>query len=568
MPFLLKLAWQDLRGSGQSLWVLCACLMLGVTLVAATGGLYQQVWQGLQADSRLLNGGDLRVESRTRLPDEALQWISARGEASLLIELDTMMGTEQGAFQLVEVQSADQHYPLYGKLTLEPDMPLAEATRLVAGRFGLAMDPVLAERLDIGIGDLVDIGAQTLEVRTLIKEQPDRNLTASWRGSPVLISEAALLETGLILPGSRVDYEYRVRTDMDLDAWQQALFAAFPGTSWEVSTFMDRSDRIGERLAQAGSALLIVGFSTLFIGGLGVFNSVQAYLQGKLGTIATLRSVGLQDRPLAMVYLLQILIMSGLSCLAGALLGLLLALTGSIFVESQINLNTGLASAIGPSLIAAVFGLATAMTFAAPPIGRALSVNPAMLFRSLDSVQTKTPHQWWIATFVGAGIVVLMVLISLPDPIFAAAFVGTVLALLLLLDGIVRLIRHLALTMDGQASARRHFALHLALANLHRHGSALRVSLLTLGSSLTLLVACTVLITTLLETIAETVPEESPDLVLYDVAPDQQSRVRKILESHNANRIDLVPLVQGRLNALHYRANRNASLALAPRGIM
>ena len=39
MPFLLRLAWHDLRGSGQSLWVLCACLVLGVTLVAATGGL-------------------------------------------------------------------------------------------------------------------------------------------------------------------------------------------------------------------------------------------------------------------------------------------------------------------------------------------------------------------------------------------------------------------------------------------------------------------------------------------------------------------------------------------------
>ena len=70
MPFLLRLAWHDLRGSGQSLWVLCACLVLGVTLVAATGGLYRQVPEGLQADSRKYAGGDLQVESRTPLPDE------------------------------------------------------------------------------------------------------------------------------------------------------------------------------------------------------------------------------------------------------------------------------------------------------------------------------------------------------------------------------------------------------------------------------------------------------------------------------------------------------------------
>jgi len=281
---------------------------------------------------------------------------------------------------------------------------------------------------------------------------------------------------------------------------------------------------------------------------------VQAYLQGKLGTIATLRSVGLRDRPLAMVYLLQIVIMSGLSCIAGALLGFLLSMLGALFVETQVQVDTMLGSAFVPSLLAALFGLATAMTFAAPAVGRALSVDPAVLFRSLEGVETGTPRNWWMATIAGGALVVLLVLLVLPDPVFAAAFVGTVLGLLLLLDGIVRLIRRLALNMDGRASTRRYFALHLALANLHRHGSALRVSLLTLGSSLTLLVACTVLISTLLKTIAETVPEESPDLVLYDVAPDQSQAVSGILNKHNAERIDMAPLVQGRLSAVNGRS--------------
>ena len=551
MHFLLRLAWQDLRGSGQSLWVLCACLVLGVTLVAATGGLYQQVWQGLQADSREISGGDLQVDARSRLPADAIRWMAARGQVSLVIELDTMMGTASGDFQLVEVQSVDERYPLYGALTLDPPLPLAAVTRNDRGRFGLAMDPVLADRLGIVIGDQVEIGALRLDVRALIRSQPDRSLSANWRGSPVMISEAALLQTGLLLPGSRVDYEYRVRTDMDLSQWQSGLFETFPGTSWEVSTFTDRSDRIGERLAQVGSALLIVGFSTLFIGGLGVFNSVQAYLQGKLGTIASLRSMGLRDRLLALVYLMQILIMSALSCVAGAVLGFVLAAVGALFVETQVQVDTLLGSALVPSALAAIFGLVTAMTFAAPAVGRALSVDPAVLFRSVDGVETATPQAWRMATLGGAVLVGLLVLMVLPDPIFAASFVATVLGLLVMLDGIVRLIRRLALRMDGQAPTRRYFALHLALANLHQHGSALRASLLTLGSSLTLLVACTVLISSLLETIAETVPEESPDLVLYDVAPDQYQTVVQALQDRNAERVDMAPLVQGRLSAIN-----------------
>ena len=565
MRFLLSFAWQDLRGSGRSLWVLCACLVLGVTLVAATGGLYQQVWQGLEKDSRQIAGGDLHVQSRSRLPSEAIAWMEQRGAVSLLVELDTMMGTAEGSFQLVEVQSVDEHYPLYGALTLDPALPLEDVTRRTDGQFGLAIDPVLAERLNIAIGETVGIGALQLEVRALIAEQPDRRLTASWQGTPVMIAEAALLESNLILPGSRVDYEYRVRTEMDLEEWQRDLFATFPGTDWEVRTFVDRSDRIGERLAQAGSALLIVGFSTLFIGGLGVFNSVQAYLSNKLGTIATLRSLGLKDRPLATVYLLQVLIMSGLSCIAGAALGFALSLAGSFFVESQVHVNTAIGSAFLPAALAAVFGLATAMTFAAPAVGRALSVDPAVLFRSLDGVETTTPRRWWIVTLACAAIVVTTVLIALPDPIFAAAFVGAVFGLLLMLDGIVRGIKHLALRMDARASTRRHFALHLALANLHRHGTALRASLLTLGSSLTLLVACTVLISALLETIGDTIPEESPDLVLYDVAPDQREAVIDILESNDARRIDMPPLVLGRLTAINGQSPGSSSSLEAQR---
>ena len=53
---MFSLAWRDLRGSGRSLWVFCACLLLGVTLIAASGGLFQQVRNSLLADTRALFG--------------------------------------------------------------------------------------------------------------------------------------------------------------------------------------------------------------------------------------------------------------------------------------------------------------------------------------------------------------------------------------------------------------------------------------------------------------------------------------------------------------------------------
>ena len=60
---MLSLAWRDLRGGGRHLWIFCACLALGVTLIAASGGLFHQVRAGMLADMRTLLGGDLEVEA-------------------------------------------------------------------------------------------------------------------------------------------------------------------------------------------------------------------------------------------------------------------------------------------------------------------------------------------------------------------------------------------------------------------------------------------------------------------------------------------------------------------------
>ena len=111
MRNLLSLAWRDLRGGGRTLWVFCACLTLGVALIAASGGLYRQVSASLLADTRALFGGDLEVRVRAPLAEDMLEWMRARGAVSRLIEFRTMLITDTGEAQLVELQSVDDAYP-------------------------------------------------------------------------------------------------------------------------------------------------------------------------------------------------------------------------------------------------------------------------------------------------------------------------------------------------------------------------------------------------------------------------------------------------------------------------
>lgn len=551
MPFLIDLAWRDLRSSGGSLWIFCACLVLGVTLVAASGGLYRLIEIALLADTRVLMGGDVEVDAKEPLPPHVIEWIKDNGDLSRVTEVDTMLGTDNG-FLRIELQSMDDLYPLYGELVLDPALPLSTITAYADGYWGVAIDPFLANKLNIGIGDNVYVGSQVMKVRGLVVNQPDRNLSADWRGTPVLLAEEALEASELIQPGSRIDYDYHVRTDTNAEAWRNRFYQAFPNETWRVRTFNDRSRRLSERLGQIASGLLIIGFSTLFIGGLGVFNSIQSYLQGKLKTIATLRALGLRNRRLAIVYLLQVGILSGGASLVGVLIGGGLALLGAAVIADQVPVATTVSSLIFPNLIAMMFGIFTAYTFALPAIGRALSVQPTTLFRGSDGISSDTPATWWLATLICGGTVIVLVLIAMPDLQFGLGFIGVITLLLFLLDLIVRGIRHLARSFDDHPFLSKHFSMKLAMANLHRPGSPLRTSLISLGSALTLLVACTLIVGALVRAINSTIPEESPALIMYDASSDQvQNIVEAIEQSPSVVRVDMAPLVRSRITEVN-----------------
>ena len=548
MPFLLDLAWRDLRHGGRSLWVFCACIALGVCLVAATGGLYRLVSDALLADTRALLGGDVEVEAAAPLPGPVMAWLEANGEVSTRVELDTMLGTADGGFQRVELQSVDAAYPLYGALILEPAGRLAAATAEHDGQWGAAVDAPLADRLGLGVGDTIRVGSLTMAVRALVREQPDRGLRADWRAAPVLVARGALAASGLVHPASRIDYEYRVRTAEDPASWRDRLLAAFPAGAFEVRTFRDRSERIAERLDQLASGLLMVGLSTLFIGGLGVFASIHAYLQGRLGTIATLRALGLRDRRLATVYLLQVGILSGGSAVAGAAAGVGLALAGAAVAGGMMGSATGAAGLAAPVAVALAFGVLTAYAFALPAIGRALAVDPAVLFRGLAGAPGAVPRAWWLAALVLGGLLAALVQLAVPDPVFGAGFLVVVGLVLGLLEVLVRLLRRLAAAVQDHPVLVTRLPLRLAVANLHRPGSPLRAALLSLGSTLTLLVACTLVVGAVLRAITSTIPGEAPALVLYDVAADQVTAVRDAVEEVPGARLELAPLVRGRIS--------------------
>ncbi|MFK7859411.1 MAG: ABC transporter permease [Granulosicoccus sp.] len=546
---------RDLRGASKvrSLWVFGACLLLGIALIAACGSLLQLVRDGFEQQERKLFGGDIQISQRQAITNEQQAWLNANANVSLLLELRTMMGTEAGEFSVVELQSVDDAYPLYGEVLLAPDMTLQEAVEQSdEGVWGAAFDPALVQQLSLEVGQRVTIGDLEVELRAMILEQPDRSLRADFRGPPMIVDEGALRDSGLLLPTSLIDYDYRLRIDGDAIEWRDQLRDAFPDASWEVQTVEERGELVGRRLDQVASVLLLIGFSTLLIGGLGVANSVGAYLQTKLRTIATLQSLGSRAPQVASVYIGQITLLATIASTAGALVGSLVAWAAAQSLSERLPINPSLQALLPPTLLAIVLGICTALAFTLPTLGRTLNMPTALLIKGLVSDKTKAPDAYRWATGLVGLVGLLLLLVFVPEPMIASGFVVCIVALLLLLDGIVLMIRRAAEKLMHVRVLDGHFALRLAIAGLYRPGASLRPMLLSLGTALTLLVASALIIASTYRTLNDTVPERAPSMVLYDLQKPQVEDFNATVAALSGYQDhSIAPLVLGRLTRVN-----------------
>ena len=546
---------RDLRGASKvrSLWVFGACLLLGIALIAACGSLLQLVRDGFEQQERNLFGGDLQISQRQAINEEQEQWLTQNARLSRLLELRTMMGTEGGDFTVVELQSVDDAYPLYGEVTLEPAISMQEAVQQADdGLWGAAFDPALVEQLGLAVGQRVTIGELEVELRAMIVEQPDRSLRADLRGPPVIVDAGALQASGLLLPTSLVDYDYRLRIDGDANEWREQLKDRFPDASWEVQTVEERGELVSERLDQVASVLLLIGFSTLLIGGLGVANSVSAYLQTKLRTIATLQSLGSRARQVATVYIGQIALLAALASTLGSLLGSFVAWSAAQAFSESLPIEPSLQALLPPTVLAILLGIFTALAFTLPTLGRTLDMPTASLIKGVINPTTRTPdaYRWATLALAAAGLVLLLMFV--PEPMIAIGFVVCIAVLLLLLDGIVWLIRKAAEYLMHVRVLDGHFALRLAVAGLYRPGASLRPMLLSLGTALTLLVASALVIASTYNTLNSSVPESSPALVLYDLqAPQVADFNDSIVQMDGYLSHAVAPLVLGRLTRVN-----------------
>ncbi|MFC4348814.1 ABC transporter permease [Kordiimonas lipolytica] len=553
LPVALRLALRELRGGLSGFRIFMACLILGVTAIAAVGSLTRAIQEGMEREGQSILGGDMEINIfQAQLGPEARTWLNERGTLSDSARLRTMARVDGAPRStLVELRAVDGLYPLYGDFVTKPMLDNEALFEKRAGKWGVAIDPLLADRLGVEPGDTLIFGNVKADIRAFIEKEPDKANMGFQLGPSVMIRRAALEETGLITTGSLVNFYYKLKmpAGTDIKAVREDLKEAFPDANWRVRDRSTSAPGLRRFIDQMGIFLTLVGISALVVGGVGVGNAVRGYMDRKTKTIATFKILGADGSTVFKTYFFQILLIGLIAIAVGMIVGSMLPSVLAMFLPDTLPVRPDGGVYPLALFLSALYGLMITVAFAVWPLGKARDLPPVRLFRALVAPESRWPRFIYVATIFGAATVVVLLAVGMSDNrMLAAGFMGGAGLTL----GLLRFTSWLIERLASKAPRSRNPLIRMAVANLHRPGAATGAVVISLGLGLTLFSTLALIEGNLSERLTEQVPEEAPAFFLLDIQGHQLAEFEaKAKGIDGVEELVSVPNLRGRVTKLN-----------------
>jgi putative ABC transport system permease protein len=579
LPLALRLALRELRGGLSGFRVFIACISLGVAAIAGVNSVSRALTDGISHEGRVILGGDLAFSLVHReATEEEQRMFREAGELGRIATMRAMLRRGDDTKQsLVELKAVDLAYPHGGTLRLEDGGTDAQA-RLAErnGVFGALVAPELLDKLGIVMGDRVKLGTADLEVRGLIRSEPDLLSGGIGFGPRLMVSIDALRHTGLVRPGSLITWIYRVRLDDGPEGRRQMATLRtearrlFPEAGWSIRSRDNASPGLSRNIERFSQFLTLVGLTALVVGGVGVANAVSSFVDLKRPDIATLKCLGAGSRLIFRVYLAQIMILAALGIAVGLAVGATLPFIAKVGLSDLVPMTSvGLYPAeLG---LAVVYGFLVTLSFALAPLGRAGRMQAASLFAD-RAIASPVPPPWLyrIAQLVALTCLAALAFAMTRSEDLAITYIVSVIIAFFVL----RFVAWAIMALARRAGSVRGATLRLAIRNVHRPGALTPSVVLSLGLGLTLLVSLALIDTNLRSQLSGTIAETAPDFFFIDIQNrEREAFVKLVSEIAPGGELQTVPMLRGRFVAIKgvpaaaVRPHRGAWALRGDRGI-
>lgn len=539
----VRFALRESRSALKNFKVFIASLFLGTAIIAGVGSVTANISDTIDQDGRIFLGGDVQISQiQKRLTSEESTYLTSQGAVSEVATLRSMAHVDNDS-SLVDLKAVDNAYPLYGSFLLQEGTYTGDTLAKKQGNWGIVLSEALAVRLNLGMGDSVKLGTEDYQVRGLIQKEPDANNQGFQLAPGAIVALDSLFENSLVKPGSLVRYYNRVKLNQSITVinFKDNLKKTFPEKTWRVRDSSSGGGGLRRFVSRMGQFITLVGLTALLVGGVGVSNAVRSYLDGKTDTIATYKILGGTGRLILMTYLGQILFIASGAILLGLIIGAGVPMMVGGLLKDSLPVELTLSLYPKPLILAAFYSFMIAIIFTLWPLGKAVQVPAARLFRQTisrrRSVRQSLPYVVAIASCV-----VLLISVVIYTSSFRVLSAGTLAAAFfafLVLSGASALVKKIAKSIPRPNNP----IFRIALSNIYRPGNSTTSIVMSMGLGLILFTSIALIENNLLREINDRVSRDAPSFFFIDIQKTQHE--------------DFTSYLDGREGVLSYRTVPN-----------
>jgi putative ABC transport system permease protein len=538
-----KMLARDWRGG--ELGVLVMALILAVGVVSGVSAFTTRLQTALTQESHRFLAADTVVRSSREMPQGWLEQGTQAGlRQALTLTFPSMVFADDDSMHLGSVKAVSRDYPLRGELTFS-QQPFGEVLAADTGPLPgeVWLESRLFPLLDVAIGDRVAIGEAEFVVTAAARTEPDQAASFSGYGPRVLMHYNDIPATGIVQPGSRVEYR-------QLYAGPAEAMTEFQG--WlklqleDGQTLLDVNEGqpgIGSALNRAERFLLLAGSLAVVLAGVAIALAARRFSERHNDYVAIMKSLGATSGAVNRLYGSSLLLLGLVATAVGCLLGWSIQALFFKLFAGQLPVEPG-PSGIRPYAIGAATSLTCLLCFAWPPLRRLGLASPLrVLRRDAPQENRRTLADYAIGLVAMA---LLMWWYSGDWKLTLAVLAGLAITVVLGLGLALTLLRGGRLVGMSAGSIWR-----LALAGLQRRGTANAMQVVIFAMAIMLLLVLVLVRTSLIDEWQTQLPENTPNHFMINIGPEDVQPVDQMLREQDIASEALYPMIRGRIMAVN-----------------
>lgn len=406
LGFFFNYALNHLKHGGQRALIAILAVAFGVMSLITMVSVSNAISRTVVTDARVQLGGDLRIthpERNFTLADFAqLDELQASGDITgyspVRQQYTVLIRTvENGHANMIDyaIGIDPQTYPIAGDLTI--NAPEGESlANLLREKNSVVITRDVAQQTGLEIGDTITIAQydgtvmpEPLQITGII------GITPNHMGQRIYFN----LETAVAIAKRPDAFQYALVSTETIDNTAEQL----SGQNWEIAKLDPNaviSDPSGDFFVMMLRGAGVLG---LIVGGIGIANTMQVLLAQRRQEVAILKTLGISQRAMIFVFLMEV----GMMGLFGGVIGAVVAVGASqLVVQSFSNMGNMLISwEFEPLLIigGVLISVISSVLFALYAIFRSSNVRPTAIFRQ------DTPESGgWMASLQALGFYTLL----------------------------------------------------------------------------------------------------------------------------------------------------------------